>query len=67
MRAQRVTMTFAGLLILASLVLAHFTGQAELFNISWLWFTVFVGVNLTQADITGFCPMTKNFKATGAK
>lgn len=66
MSAQRLTMTFAGLFILASLALAHFTGQIDITKMSWLWFTAFVGANLTQAGITGFCPMTKIFKATGA-
>ncbi|MCK4938777.1 MAG: DUF2892 domain-containing protein [Rhodospirillaceae bacterium] len=66
MSAQRLTMTFAGLFVLASLVLAHFTGQINILNMSWLWFTVFVGANLTQAGITGFCPLTKILKATGA-
>ena len=67
MSAQRLTMTFAGLFILASLALAHFTGAADLTKMSWLWFTVFVGANLTQAGITGFCPMTKIFKASSAR
>jgi len=59
--------TLAGLFILAGLALAHFAGQAYLSKISWLCFTVFVGANLAQADIVGFCPMTKILKATGAK
>ena len=66
MSAQRLTMTFAGLFVLASLALAHFTGQINIMNMSWLWFTVFVGANLTQAGITGFCPLTKILKAAGA-
>ena len=67
MTAQRLTMTFAGLFVLASLGLAHFTGQINLSNMSWLWFTVFVGANLTQAGLTNFCPLTKILKAAGAK
>lgn len=66
MSAQRLTMTFAGLFILTSLGLAHFTGQADLSNTSWLWFTAFVGANLTQAGLTNFCPLTKILKAVGA-
>lgn len=66
MSAQRLTMTFAGLFVLASLALAHFTGQINILDMSWLWFTVFVGANLTQAGITGFCPLTKILKAAGA-
>ena len=67
MTAQRLTMTFAGLFILLSLALAHFTGQINMGSMSWLWFTAFVGANLTQAGLTGFCPMTKMLKMAGAK
>lgn len=67
MTAQRLTMTFAGLFILASLALAHFNGQIDLTKFGWLWFTTFVGLNLTQAGLTGFCPLTKMLKAAGAK
>lgn len=66
MSAQRLTMTFAGLFILTSLGLAQFNGQIDLSNMSWLWFTTFVGANLTQAGLTGFCPLTKILKAAGA-
>ncbi len=66
MSAQRLTMTIAGLFILASLALAHFMGQINIVEMSWLWFTVFVGANLTQSGITGFCPLTKILKAAGA-
>ena len=67
MSAQRLTMIGAGLFILVSRGLAHFTGQIDLGQMSWLWLTAFVGANLMQAGITGFCPMTKMFKAAGAK
>ncbi len=67
MTAQRLTMTFAGLFILLSLVLGHVMGQINLAKMSWLWFTVFVGLNLTQSGLTGFCPLTKILKALGAK
>ena len=67
MSAQRLTMTFAGLFILVSLALGHFTGQIDITKMGWLWLTAFVGANLTQAGLTGFCLMTKIFKASGAK
>ena len=67
MTAQRLTMTFAGLFILLSLVLAHFNGQIDITKFGWLWFTVFVGANLTQAGISGFCPLTKILKLAGAR
>jgi hypothetical protein len=31
----------------------------------WLWFTVFVGANLFQSGITGFCPMDKTLAKLG--
>ncbi len=67
MSAQKLTMTLAGLFIIASLALAHFTGQINMGKLSWLWFTAFVGVNLFQSGLTGFCPLTKMLKAIGAK
>ena len=67
MTAQRLTMTIAGLFILLSLAFAHFTGQVDITKMSWLWLTAFVGANLTQAGLTGFCPMTKMLKFAGAK
>lgn len=66
MDAGRMTMSIAGLFILISLGLAHFAGSVDLSSMSWLWFTAFVGANLLQSGITGFCPLTKILKATGA-
>ncbi|MCU0883880.1 MAG: DUF2892 domain-containing protein [Beijerinckiaceae bacterium] len=52
---------FAGFMILLSLVLAQFVS-------SWfLLLTAFVGVNLIQASITGFCPAAIAFRAFGLK
>jgi DUF2892 family protein len=67
MNAQRLTMVFAGLFILASLGLGQLNGQLNLAPFGWLWLTTFVGANLTFAGLTGFCLMTKILKAAGAK
>lgn len=67
MNAQRWTMTLAGSFIVLSLVLAHLGGQVNMANISWLWFTAFVGLNLFQSGLTGFCPLTKILKKIGAQ
>ncbi len=67
MSAQRLTMMFAGLFVLASLGLAQANGQVELGQVGWLWFTLFVGANLTIAGVTGFCLMTRILKAVGAR
>lgn len=48
---------FAGSFVLLSLALAHYNGQAELSQPSWLWFTAFVGANLLQSGFTKFCPL----------
>ena len=50
MNLDRAVLAFAGVMILASWALAHFVSPL------WLWLTAFVGVNLLQASVTGFCP-----------
>lgn len=50
MNIDRAVLAFAGTLILLSLALAHFVSP------SWWWLTAFVGANLLQASVTGFCP-----------
>ena len=67
MTVNRAVSVFAGLMIVASLALAHFTGQIDLSHLSWLWLTAFVGLNLFQMGFTGFCPAATIFKALGFK
>ena len=50
MNIDRALFAFAGTMILASLALAHFVSPL------WLWLTAFVGLNLLQSSVTGFCP-----------
>ena len=52
---------FAGLVVLASLALAHWVHPA------WLWLTAFAGFNMFQASFTGFCPAAMVFKKLGVK
>lgn len=61
MNVDRAVMAFAGLVILLSLTLAHY------FSPWWLLLTAFVGVNLIQASITGFCPAAMVFARLGLK
>jgi hypothetical protein len=61
MNLDRAVFAFAGVVVLASLALAHYVSP------NWLWLTAFVGANLLQASVTGFCPAAKVFKAFGAK
>ena len=52
---------FAGLVVLASLALAHWVHPA------FLWLTAFAGANMFQASFTGFCPAAMIFKRLGVK
>lgn len=56
MTIERMIRIMAGAFILLSVALAHFMGQADLSQLSWLWFTAFIGLNLLQSGFTGFCP-----------
>ena len=44
---------FAGVFVLASLALGWWVHPA------WLLFTAFVGINLLQSSVTGFCPLER--------
>ena len=57
MTVNRYVRIIAGFFIILSLVLAHVMGQVDLTQLSWLWFTLFVGANLLQSGFTKFCPM----------
>lgn len=67
MTVNRAVSVFAGFMIVLSLALAHFAGQINLGQMSWLWFTAFVGINLFQMGFTGFCPAARIFKVLGLK
>lgn len=57
MTVNRIVRIIAGFFILLSLGLAHIMGQVDLSQMSWLWFTLFVGANLFQSGFTTFCPL----------
>ena len=61
MTLDNAVMRFAGVIVLASALAAHFLNPA------WIWLTVFAGANMLQASFTGFCPAAMVFKALGAK
>ena len=67
MTVERLVRIIAGFFIMFSLVLAHASGTADMTQISWLWFTAFVGFNLFQSGITRFCPMDIFLKKAGVK
>ena len=51
MGMDRMIRMFAGLFVLASLALGWYV------NSYWFLFTAFVGFNLFQSSLTGFCPL----------
>lgn len=59
MNIDRAVFAFAGVMILLSLALAHYVSPL------WLWFTAFVGLNLLQSGMTGFCPAALVFRKLG--
>jgi hypothetical protein len=59
MNVDRAVMSFAGTMILVSLLLGVFVHQY------WLFLTAFVGANLLQASFTGFCPLAAILKKLG--
>lgn len=58
---ERIIRAFAGVVILASLALAHY------YSPNWLWLTAFVGFNLFQSSLTNFCPLELILKSLGVK
>lgn len=66
MSIDRVVFFVAGLFIMLSLALGV-QGSPIFHHEYWLWFTAFVGANLFQSSITGFCPMVIMLKMFGLK
>jgi hypothetical protein len=59
MTIDRAVLMFAGLMVLLSLALGYYVSP-------WFYLlTVFVGLNLIQASITGFCPAAMVFRKLG--
>jgi len=52
---------FAGIMILISVLLTQFVHPG------FIWFTVFIGLNLIQSAFTGICPATFLLKLVGCK
>jgi hypothetical protein len=59
MTIDRAVMLFAGFMILVSLGLGFYVSSW------WYLLTAFVGLNMIQASITGFCPAAMIFKKFG--
>ncbi|MCH9741776.1 MAG: DUF2892 domain-containing protein [Proteobacteria bacterium] len=67
MTIPRIMNLFAGMMISISFLLAHMDGTIDLTTPSWLWLGVFVGLNLFQFAITGFCPLDIILRKAGFK
>ena len=61
MSIDRIVLAFAGLMILASLLLGLYVSPY------WYWFTAFVGANLFQSAFTGLCPLALILRKLGVQ
>jgi hypothetical protein len=59
MTLDRAVLAFAGVMILLSLALTVWVHPL------WMWFTVFIGLNLLQSAFTGLCPAAWVFRKLG--
>ncbi|MGP3697689.1 YgaP family membrane protein [Rhodobacter sp. NSM] len=61
MTLDRMVMFFAGCMVLLSVLLTMLVSPL------FVWFTVFIGLNLVQSSFTGFCPAAIAFRKLGVK
>ena len=61
MTIERALRLIAGVLLLVSVLLAHYVSPY------WLLFTAFIGLNLFQSGLTNWCPMMLILKKAGVK
>jgi hypothetical protein len=61
MSLDRSVLAFAGVMVLLSVVLTVWVSPL------FVWFTVFIGLNLLQSAFTGFCPAAAVFRRLGVK
>lgn len=61
MNIENALRVFAGTMVLISVVLTYFVHPY------FVWFTVFIGLNLIQSAFTGFCPAIAILKKLGFK
>lgn len=59
MTIDRAVLAFAGVMVLLSLALTYWVSPL------FVWFTVFIGLNLLQSAFTGFCPAASIFRKLG--
>jgi len=61
MTIDKAVMFFAGTMVLIGLALGTYV------NAYWYLLDLFVGLNMMQASVTGFCPLVKILKKMGVK
>ncbi len=66
MSSWQLTRVIAGTLILLSLALGV-QGSPLFQDARWLWFTVFIGVNLAQSGLTRWCLMEQILRKLGLR
>lgn len=61
MSLDKTVLAFAGVMVLVSVALTVWVSPL------FVWFTVFIGLNLIQSAFTGFCPAALLFRLLGIK
>lgn len=61
MTVERSLRMIAGALVAASVLLGIYVNQ------NFLWFTLFVGLNLFQSSLSQWCPMMVILRKAGAR
>jgi hypothetical protein len=61
MTVERALLVFAGSMVLLSVLLTYYVHP------TFVWLTLFVGVNMIQSAFTGFCPAVMVMKKLGLK
>lgn len=61
MTLDRSILLFAGVMVLLSVALTLWVSPL------FYWFTLFIGANLIQSSLTGFCPAASVFKWLGIR
>ena len=61
MTVDRAVLAFAGVMVLVSVVLTVFVSPL------FMWFTVFIGLNMFQSAFTGLCPAAMIFRKMGLR
>ena len=68
MTTDRIVRIVAGSFIIISVQLYHSQNTGSIFDgVNWLWFTLFVGVNLFQSGFSRWCLMESILKKFGVK